>query len=115
MTRDDSQLSFLCRAILGPQLAERLGWGERPGRIAGEYFEADGGPLSSGERALLLTAFAFWNSLRNRKATVADLFVLDRENLTRVARALHAFAQGPEAVDLFLTRRAAGIEEDAFL
>lgn len=111
MTRDDAQLSLLCRAILGPELAERMGWTDRPGKVACQYFEADGGPLSSGERVLLLTAFAFWNSLRNRKATVADLFGLDRENLTRVARALHAYAGGPEAVHLLLCELEGEAEE----
>jgi hypothetical protein len=61
-------------------------------------FEAGGGPLSSGERVMLLAAWAFWNSAE--KATLADVvYRLDDKNLRAVAALMLALAQGGPAID----------------
>jgi hypothetical protein len=70
-------------------------------------FEAGGGPLSSGERVVLLSAWAFWNSAE--KATLADVvYRLDDKNLHAVATLMLALAHGGPAIDEWI----AAMEED---
>jgi hypothetical protein len=61
MFRNDEQSARACRALLAKARLERLWTSGGPTAHAVELLEADGGPLSSGERIVLLAAFAFWN------------------------------------------------------
>jgi hypothetical protein len=71
-------------------------------------FEAGGGPLSSGERVMLLVTWAFWNSAE--KATLADVvYRLDDNNLHAVATLMLALAHGAAALDEWI----AAMNEDA--
>jgi hypothetical protein len=59
--RDDEQLSRACRALLASVRHAELWTRSGPTPEAMALLERDGGPLSSGERIVLLAAFAFWN------------------------------------------------------
>jgi Ohr subfamily peroxiredoxin len=61
MLRDDQQLARACRALLATVRLEGLWTEDGPTPEASELLEADGGPLSSGERIVLLAAWTFWN------------------------------------------------------
>lgn len=61
MFRNDEQSARACRALLAKVRLHSLWTNGGPTPRAVELLEADGGPLSSGERVVLLAAFAFWN------------------------------------------------------
>jgi len=61
MFRDDEQSARACRALMATARLEGLWTNEGPTLRAAELLDAGGGPLSSGERIVLLAAFAFWN------------------------------------------------------
>jgi hypothetical protein len=78
-----------------------------PTEEAISLFEAGGGPLSSGERIILLAAWAFWNSAE--KAVLADvIYRLDDKNLRAVATLMLAVADGGGAIDEWI----AAMEEE---
>lgn len=63
MLSNDRQRARLCRAVLAPVFGERsfaLFADHGPTQRAWALYDAGGGPLSSTEHALLLTAFALW-------------------------------------------------------
>lgn len=59
--RDDEQAARACRALLGKVRLARLWTRSGPTDHAIHLLEQDGGPLSSGERLVVLSAFALWN------------------------------------------------------
>jgi hypothetical protein len=62
---------------------------------------ADGGPLSGGERTMLLVAWAVWNSDDN--AHLGDvLHRLDGRGLAALGRLLVAMASGGSAIDAWI-------------
>ena len=70
-------------------------------------FEADGGPLSSGERIMLLAAFAFWNGegsllLVDVIGLVDGIERLDVKHVDALSSLLIAHKYGAEAVDTWL-------------
>jgi len=60
MFRDDEQSARACRALMATARLEGLWTNEGPTLRAAELLDSGGGPLSSGERIVLLAAFAFW-------------------------------------------------------
>ena len=76
MFRSDAQLARACRALCSRAGLGRLWTATGPTDEAIEIFEANGGPLSSGERVMLLAAWAFWNSAE--KVTLADVVLPSR-------------------------------------
>ncbi len=63
MFTNERQKARLCRAVCTPVFRDRAGslWTEQgPTERAWDLYDADGGALSTTERALLLTAFAIW-------------------------------------------------------
>jgi hypothetical protein len=60
MPRDDPQLALACRTLLASVRLERLWTDQGLTAEVTELLKADGGPLSSGERVMLLAAWAFW-------------------------------------------------------
>ena len=61
MQRDDQRLARACRALLATVRLERLWTEDGPTLEAVRLLEADGGPLSSGQRIVLLAAWTFWD------------------------------------------------------
>jgi hypothetical protein len=73
-----------------------------PTERAIELLESNGGPLSSGERVMVLAAWAFWNSAEEAK--LADVvYRLDDKNLHAVATLMLALAHGAAAIDEWIT------------
>jgi hypothetical protein len=98
MFRDDLQLACACRALLATVRLERL-WGEcGPTPEASRLLGADGGPLSCGERVMLLAAWAFWNG--SGGVTLAELVErLDAEPAEALCFLVLASKYGGDAVD----------------
>ena len=71
MFRDDSQISQACKVLLNTIRKGEL-WESRPTEEAIRLYRANGGYLSSGERAMLFAAFAIWNA-DNDKAKLGVL------------------------------------------
>lgn len=61
MWRDDRQRARACSALLATVRLGRLWTLDGPTDEALRLLEANGGPLSSGERVVVLSAFALWN------------------------------------------------------
>jgi hypothetical protein len=74
-------------------------WTERgPTSEAIQIMEANGGPLSSGERVVALAAWAFWNG--HDGVSFADVVErLDGRNLRAVAGLMAALASGGTAIE----------------
>lgn len=107
MFRCEAQLARACRALCDRAGLGRMWTASGPSDEAIALFEAGGGPLSSGESVVLLSAWAFWNSAE--KATLADVvYRLDDKNLRAVATLMLAVAGGGHAIDEWL----AAMEQD---
>ncbi len=59
--RDDQGLARACRILLAGVRLERLWTAEGPTAKARELLASNGGPLTQGERTVLLIAWTFWN------------------------------------------------------
>ena len=102
MFRNDEQSARACRALLATARLGRFWTAGGPSARAVELFNADGGPLSSGERIVLLAAFAFWNGGGSlRLAELID--VLDLGPSEAICSLLLAVKQGASAVEDWLT------------
>lgn len=109
MFRDDKQSARCCRALLAQARMASLWTLDGPTPRALELLEADGGPLSSGERIILLAAFAFWNGRGGlRLAELVD--VLDVEPAEAVCSLLIAVKRGADEVDAWLADYGIGPE-----
>lgn len=73
---DDRVLSRGLHALLSLAHLGHLWTEDGPTDGAWSFYQKNGGPLSRGERTLLLAAFAIWNS-KNRKASFAEVVQLD--------------------------------------
>jgi hypothetical protein len=101
MFRDDPQMALACRTLLVAVRLERLWTDEGPTAEATELLEADGGPLSSGERVMLLAAWAFWNG--SGGVTLADILErLDAYPAEALCFLVLASKYGADAVDDWL-------------
>ncbi len=98
MFRDDLQLARACRALLATVRLERLWADGGPTSEATRLLRENGGPLSSGERVMLLAAWAFWNG--SGGVTLAELLErLDAEPAEALCFLLLASKHGGDAVD----------------
>ena len=104
MFRDDRQLASACRALLSTAHLERLWTLHGPTAEASELLEANGGPLSSGERVMLLAAWAFWNG--SGGATLAEVLELDSEPAEALCFLIMAAKYGADAVDDWIAEHA---------
>ncbi len=106
MFRDDNQASRAIATLLFSLPALRTFWtATGPTPAALELLEHDGGPLSSGERVLLLAAFALWNG--DRKLALADVVEhLDGEPVETMCSLIVAMKRGAAAVDEWITEHA---------
>ena len=101
MFRSDAQLARVCRAICGRARLGRLWTPAAPTDEAMALLESDGGPLSSGERIVVLIAWSLWNG--HGQVTVADvLHRLDGRTLVMLGKLLLAVASGGSAIDACL-------------
>lgn len=107
MFRSEAQRARACGALCA---RARLPWmwtDAGPTEQAIEIMEANGGPLSSGERVVILAAWAFWNG--HAGVTFADVIErLDGPNLRAIAGLMAALASGGAAIDQWL----AGIDAE---
>jgi hypothetical protein len=109
MFRDDMQRSQVCKAILsGVRRSDWWRWGTTPNDVgptdeALELIEADGGPLSSGERVMLLFAADVWSGLD--KCKVGQMLAkLDGSNLRIAGEFFCAMSEGARGLDRFIER-----------
>ena len=101
MVRDDQQLALVCNTLLATVRLERLWTDQGPTAEATELLESDGGPLSSGERVMLLAAWAFWNG--SGHVTLADVLErLDAGPAEALCFLVLASKYGADAVDDWL-------------
>ena len=102
MFRDDNQNARACRALLATIRRAELWTPTGPTSEAVMLLEDDGGPLSTGERVMLLIAFAFWNGSGTlRFAEIVES--LDVEPCDAVCSLLVAVKYGSRAVDEWLS------------
>ncbi len=101
MFRDDEQLAAVCQTLCARVGLPSLWTNTGPSERAKELIQAEGGPLSHGEKVMVFLAWSFWNGKGG--LTVAELVdTLDRNNLLAVGQLLQAHAEGPEALDAWL-------------
>lgn len=107
MFRSEAQLARVCRALCAGARLDEMWTDAGPTENAIALMEANGGPLSSGERIVLLSAWAVWNS--HDGARLADvLYRLDAPNLHAIATLMLAAAHGGAAIDEWI----GAMEED---
>jgi hypothetical protein len=101
MFRNDEQAARACRALLATARLERLWTADGPGERAVELLDADGGPLPSDARIMLLAAFAFWHGSSSLRLTeIIETLDLDRSEA--ICSLLLAMKEGAAAVDDWL-------------
>ena len=103
MFRDDAQTCRALRVLLGTLHMEHLWADDGPTDRAVALHEAGGGPLSSGEKILLLAAFSFWNG---KSGVMLDdvLGTLDRGATEALCSLMVAASRGAAAVDAWIAR-----------
>lgn len=103
MFRSDEQLARACRVLCDQVGLGGLWTPSGPTAHAVDLLEAGGGPLSSGERIVMMTAWAVWNSDGN--ARVADVIHrLDDRNLSAIGSLMIAVSHGGHAIDEWLAK-----------
>jgi hypothetical protein len=101
--RSEAQLARACQALCEGVRLEGMWTDAGPSETAIALMEADGGPLSSGERIVLLAAWAVWNG--HDGARFADvIYRLDGRNLVALGTLLVAMAGGGAAIDAWLMK-----------
>lgn len=101
MFRDDRQRALACRALLASVRLGRLWTEDGPSDEALGLLDSNGGPLSSGERIMLLSAFAFWNGSGGLTLTEI-LDSLDAKRAEALASLVVSANRGAGAVDAWL-------------
>ena len=101
MVRDDKQLAAVCIAVCRriPEDVE-LWTLDGPAELAKRWRKRS--PLSSGERVLLLVAWALWNNSTPRILFADVVHSLSGDNLAFLGGLLVALAGGSEAIDGWL-------------
>lgn len=99
--RTEQQRGDVARTLLRSLHREDLWTEDGPTAKAVELLEADGGPMSSGERVMLLAAFDVWNGQGHARLDEV-MYSLDPERLRLVASLLLALAEGGAAIDRWL-------------
>ena len=103
MFRSEAQLARVCRALCERVRLDGMWTDAGPTETAIALMESNGGPLSSGERIVLLAAWAVWNS--HDGARFADvIYRLDGRNLVAIGTLLIAVASSGAAIDTWLEK-----------
>ncbi len=103
MFRSEAQLARVCRALCERVRLDGMWTDAGPTETAIALMEANGGPLSSGERIVLLAAWAVWNG--HDGARFADvIYRLDGRNLVALGTLLVAVASSGAAIDTWLEK-----------
>ena len=103
MFRSEAQLASVCRALCERVRLDGMWTDGGPTETAIALMEANGGPLSSGERIVLLAAWAVWNG--HDGARFADVvYRLDGRNLVALGTLLIAVASSGAAIDTWLEK-----------
>jgi hypothetical protein len=98
----DAQTARVCRALCARVGLRELWTPTGPTDDAIALLTADGGPLSGGERTMLLVAWAVWNGDDN--ARLGDVIHrLDSRGLAALGRLLVAMASGGPSIDAWIT------------
>jgi len=101
--RSEAQLARVCRALCERVRLDGMWTDAGPTETAIALMEANGGPLSSGERIVLLAAWAVWNG--HDGARFADvIYRLDGRNLVALGTLLVAVASSGAAIDTWLEK-----------
>jgi hypothetical protein len=99
----EAQLARVCRALCERVRLDGMWTETGPTDTAIALMEANGGPLSSGERIVLLAAWSVWNG--HDGARFADVvYRLDGRNLVALGTLLVAVASGGAAIDAWLMK-----------
>jgi len=99
--RDEAQHAAVCRALLARGALGDLWTDAGPTARALALLEEHGAGLGSGQRTLLLAAFALWNN--STELRFAELLRhLDDDNLNTIGNLLVALSRGPDAIDGWL-------------
>ena len=108
MFSSDEQLARVCRAVCSRARLAELWTSDGPTVQATDLLERDGGPLSSGERMVLLVAWSIWNG--SGQVTVGDVLrQLDGVSLTMLGKLMLAAGQGGGAIDAWIVEAEAMI------
>ncbi len=103
MFRSEAQLARVCRALCERVRLDGMWTDAGPTETAIALMESNGGPLSSGERIVLLAAWAVWNG--HDGARFADvIYRLDGRNLVAIGTLLIAVASSGAAIDTWLEK-----------
>lgn len=103
MFRNDRQMCEAIQALLETIRLDHLWTQDGPTHAALKYRDANGGPLSSGERILLLAAFDLWNGSGELKLSEVP-GPLDPQKARKLLSLLSAMTSGSDAVDQWLQR-----------
>ena len=98
MFRDELQTTRAIRILLAPMRLDDLWTDEGPTARAVELLEQNGGAFSSGERTMILAAWAFWND-RASPLRFDALLGLDDANIEALCSLLVVAGRGPEAIE----------------
>src|SRR5947209_16879723 len=112
MFRNDRQACEALQMFLGTVRLEHLWTPDGPTTAALRYRDANGGPLSSGERIILLAAFDLWNQSGGLKLVEA-LESLDTKRTHKLLSLLSAITNGSDAVDQWLSNERHGYARTA--
>jgi len=103
MFRNDLQTARALRVLLAPMRLGSLWTDEGPTARAVELLEQDGGAFSSGERTMLLAAWALWSG--NSPTLRFDaLLRLDNANTEALCSLLAVITQGDAAIEAWIAR-----------
>lgn len=103
MFRNSRQSCEAIQALLESVNLDHLWTVDGPTQAAMGYRDANGGPLSSGERVLLLAAFDLWNGTGGLKFGEVP-GPLDPRRARKLLSLLSAMTTGSDAVDRWLER-----------
>jgi len=105
MFRNDRQASEAIQALLSTVRLEHLWNPDGPTSAALKYRDSNGGPLSSGERVILLAAFDLWNSTGGLKFSEVP-GPLDPGKARKLLSLLSAITNGTDAVDQWIAKES---------
>ncbi len=103
MFRNDLQTARALRVLLAPLHLDHLWTDEGPTARAIELLEQDGGPFSSGERTMILAAWALWSG-KAPTLRFDALLGLDNANTEALCSLLVVLTHDEAAIEAWITR-----------